>query len=141
MGDGDEIIKEARAWRALVPGLLVSDLDRSVDVYTALFGFTLEYSIPGRLAVVGLEGEQVTLTQYDPADPLVVAELVTPFGRGVTLNVRTPNPKPCYERLRDARYPIAAPMEVAEFDDLGERHQRTSFLVADPDGYLLRFSD
>lgn len=141
MGDGDELIREAARWGTIVPGFLVSDLERSVEVYVTLFGFTLDHAVSGRLAVLDHGGERLVLTQFRPDDPLVVAELSTPFGRGVTLDVRGDDPTPLYERLREEKYPILVPMEIAEFSDLGATYQRTSFVVADPDGYLLRFSD
>lgn len=34
-------------WAPLVPELMVSDLPRSLDVYTRVFGFTLHYTRPG----------------------------------------------------------------------------------------------
>lgn len=141
LSDGDELIREAVGWAPIVPGLLVSNLDRSVEVYTGLFGLTLAHSEPPRLAVLEWGGGQIVLQQYVPDDPLVVAELTTPFGRGVTLDLRTSEPKPLYQRLRDEKWPIVVPMEIAEFAHGGESYTRSSFVVADPDGYLLRFTD
>lgn len=141
MTDGDRLIKHADNWSAIVPGLAVSNVEHSVDIYTRLFGFTLDHAEAARFAVLTFGGEQVVLTQYTPGDPLVVAELVMPFGRGVTINVRTTDPKPVYEALRDEKYPFVVPMEISELEERGERYSRTSFVVADPDGYLLRFSD
>ncbi len=139
--DGDQLIKEAVGWASIVPGLLVSNLERSVDVYTRLFGLTLTHSEPPRLALLEWGTGQLVLQQYTPDDPLVVAELSTPFGRGVTLDLRLPEPKPLYERLRDEKWPIVVPMEIAELS-LGDKcYTRTSFVVSDPDGYLLRFTD
>lgn len=141
MSDGDQLIKEEDGWVSLVPELLVSDLQRSVDVYTGLFGFGLDHVAAERIAVLALGGEQLVLRQYRPDDPLVVAELTTPFGRGVTINVRTADPKVVYEALREKKFPLVVPMEISELEDGGERYTQTSFVVADPDGYLLRFSD
>lgn len=141
MSDGDQLIKEGQSWAIIVPALLVSSLERSVDVYTRLFGFELDHTEPERLAVVQLGGEQIVLNQYRPDDPMVVAELSTPFGRGVAIHVRTADPKPVYEALRAEKYPIYVPMELSEFTQGDQRYTLTSFVVQDPDGYLLRFSD
>lgn len=141
LADGDELIKEAVGWAPIVPGLLVSNLERSVDVYTRLFGLTPTHSEPARLAVLEWGAGQIVLQQFQPDDPLVVAELTAPFGRGVTLDLRTPDPKPLYQRLRDEKWPIVVPMEIAEFTQGDRCYTRSSFVVADPDGYLLRFSD
>lgn len=139
--DGDQLIKEAVGWAAIVPGLMVSNLERSVDAYTRLFGLTLAHSEPPRLAVLEWGAGQIVLQQYAADDPLVVAEMAVPFGRGVTLDLRTADPKPLYQRLRDEKWPIVVPMGIAEFAHGGESYTRTSFVVADPDGYLLRFTD
>lgn len=141
MGDGDHMIKESGEWPGIVPGFWVSDLERSTNLYVNTFGFALGHAESGRLAVLTHGEGRLVLSQFDPDDPLVVAELTTPFGRGVTLTVRVPDPKAIYERLRDDKYPVSVPMEIAEYGDDGQRHQRASFVVADPDGYLLRFSD
>ena len=139
MSDGDQLIRDAGAWAALVPGLVVSNLARSVDVYTRLLGFELGHSEPDRLAVCLHEGHQLILSQQPPED--AASTETVPLGRGVTLNVRCDDPKQIYERLRDEKYPIAIPMEIAEFSDGDARYTQSSFVVADPDGYLLRFSD
>ena len=139
MTDGDNLIKEAEAWSSIVPGLLVSDLARSVDVYTRLFGFELAHAEPDRLAVLTTGGDQLVLTQFHPEDPLVVAELTNPFGRGVTLHVRTADPAPINEALRAEKYPIVVPMEISELKSGDQTFTQTSFVVQDPDGYLLRF--
>lgn len=141
MNDGDQLIKEAARWTSIVPGLLVSNLERSVDVYTRLFGLTLTHSDPPRVAVLEWESSQLILQQYEPGDPLVADELTAPFGRGLTLDLRTDDPKPVYQRLRDEKWPIVVPMEISELTHGGRQYSRTSFVTSDPDGYLLRFSD
>jgi len=140
MSDGDRLIREAGDWAALVPGLLVSNLARSVDTYTRLFGFELGHVEPDRLAVCLHGGTQLILSQQPLEDAAVAGEPLA-FGRGVTLNVRCEDPKAVYERLRDEKYPIAVPMEIAELADGDRRYTQSSFVVADPDGYVLRFSD
>ena len=75
MSDGDQLIKEGQSWAIIVPALVVSSLERSVDVYTRLFGFVLDHTEPERFAVVQLGGGQIVLNQYRPDDPMVVAEL------------------------------------------------------------------
>lgn len=141
MSDGDPLIRQAESWARIVPGLLVSDIDASVDVYTRLFGFELAHAESGRLAELRIEGAQLLLTQFVADASLVGAELTNPFGRGLTLHVRLADPKALYESLRAEKYPIVVPMELSELSEGGERFTRASFVVADPDGYLINFSD
>lgn len=141
MQDGDELIK-ADHWTAIVPELLVTDIDRSVDAYTTLFGFEAEHTRPG-LAVLTLphSGAQIVLEQYDPESPLIVAELKNPLGRGVSLSIRVDDPAGVYQKLRSGKYPIMVPMQVAEYDEGDKTFTRSEFVVQDPDGYVLRFTD
>ena len=140
MQDGDELIKTER-WTSIVPELVVTNIDRSVEVYTTLFGFEAEHTRPG-LAVLKLPGGgQILLEQFDPKSPLIVSELKTPFGRGMSLTIRTEKPSALYEALRSAKHPIVVPMQVAEYEEDGDTYSRSEFVVQDPDGYLLRFTD
>lgn len=139
MADGDELIKEGEHWAVIVPSMFVTDLDRSIDVYTRLFGFESVHAEP-ELAVLALAREQLVLRQLS-LDAPEVPELTAPFGRGITLNVRTEDPRGIYQRLRDDKYPIAVPMEMSELTEGEERYSRTTFTVEDPDGYRLQFTD
>ena len=74
-----------------------------------------------------------------PGQPVTIR--LQPGSGGVLLSIRTEDPKPTYERLRDAKYPIATPMEISELADGDARITKTSFEIVDPDGYRLRFTD
>lgn len=138
MFDGDALIEQAARWPALVPGLLVADLERSVETYTRLFGFETVHTDLPRRAVLSISGAPVVLTQHMPdADD----EPSAPLGKGVTLHLRVGDPKQLYESLRDERYPMAVPMEISEVEVDGERVQRAGFAVQDADGHVLSFSD
>ncbi len=137
MTDGDKLIKPAETWATIVPEFLVHDVDASLAFYTDLLGFATEHHETGRAAVVSLGGEQLALLQEaGDADPAAATG-----SRGVLLSIRTEDPKPTYERLRDAKYPIATPMEISELADGDARITKASFEIVDPDGYRLRFTD
>lgn len=140
MSDGDQLIQAAESWAAIVPELVVSDLARSADVYTNLYGFALVLFEPGRRAVVAMEACQLVLKQFKQDAP-GAADLAMPFGRGLVIHVRTADPKPIYEVLRRDKQPIVVPMETAELSAGGVTITQTSFVAADPDGYQLRISD
>lgn len=139
MQDGDEFILAERA--SVVPELLVTDLERSVTAYTDEFGFEVEIARPGVAILRNSAGGQLILEQYD-SEATTPTELQTPFGRGVTLWIRVEHPGRLYQSLRGDKYPIVVPMQVAEYTDAdGETQSRSEFVIADPDGYLLRFTD
>ena len=135
MPDGDPLIQETLSWAPIVPEFLVSDLAKSVDVYTNEFGFTRTHSEHGRLAVLALGAGQLVLRQAGPDDPPIEHTGLQ------LLHLRLADPRPLYERLRAAKFPIQTAMETSELRMGESTWTETSFVVADPDGYLLRFAD
>ena len=126
---------------ALVPELTVSDFPASLAFYRRL-GWHVVYDRPedqfaylrigdADLMIDGLavgRNFDATLTADD-----------RPFGRGMNLEITLPSIAPVLAAL--AGEPLHLPVEErwyrAHDCDLGVRQ----FVVADPDGYLLRFSE
>lgn len=127
-------------WAALVPELMVSDLTRSLDVYTRLFGFVVNYTRPG-FAYLSLGRVQWMLEQVRPDNSWLTGPLERPFGRGINFQVQIPDVHALYQRLLDIDYPIFVPLKTSRYAEGDVIHEQTEFLVLDPDGYLLRFTD
>lgn len=126
-------------WAALVPELMVSDLARSLDVYTRLFGFTLNYTRPG-FAYLSLGRLQWMLEQvHDKA--WMTGPLTPPYGRGINFQMQVPDVRAIYDRLLAEKYPIFVPLGTTVYLEGDTEHPQLAFLVQDPDGYLLRFTD
>lgn len=130
------------AWATLVPELLVSDLDASLRFWCGLCGFAVAYERPeDRFAYLDRAGRQVMLEEVmAPGRRWVTAPLERPFGRGINLQVDVEDVTPILAALDAAGWPLfLSPEEVwyrAGSQEVGVRQ----FLVQDPDGYLLRFS-
>ena len=101
---------------SLIPELDVADLDRSLAAYIEVLGFRCHASRPEeRFAYLIREGVHLMLEQASgPGRRFHTALLEHPFGRGMNLQI-----------------------EVADVDALEAGNRQ--FVVADPDGYLLRF--
>lgn len=126
-------------FNALIPELTVTDLRTSLNFYQAL-GFRLEYERPeDKFAFLSLEGAQLMLEQFHPAG-WNVASLERPLGRGINLQIEVGEIGPVLVALDDMSYPLYSPIKEhwrrVGSQQIGERE----FLVQDPDGYLLRFS-
>lgn len=70
----------------------------------------------------------------------ITAALEPPLGRGINLQIGVPSLAPILEALRTAHQPLFLTPEttwyrVADDEEVGVEQ----FLVADPDGYLIRF--
>ena len=127
-------------WAPLVPELMVSDLARSLDVYTSIFGFTLNYTRPG-FAYLSLGRVQWMLEQAQGDGGWLTGPLERPYGRGINFQMVVPDLDVLHDRLVGAGYPLFSPLTTATYMEGDVPHTQRHVLVQDPDGYLLRFTD
>ena len=129
-------------WAALVPELTVMDLERSLAFYTELLGFEVVFDRPEtRFAYLQLGDAQLMLDQYAEGQGWQTGPLEPPFGRGINLQIEVERLDTLLERLEAAAYPLFVPPEENGYRQDNELHGSSEFLVQDPDGYLLRFSE
>lgn len=124
----------------LVPELVCSDFERSLRFYTEVLGFDVAYARPEeRFAYLDREGAQIMLEQ--PAGRAFVnGDLAQPYGRGVNFEIEVSDADALLERVRAAGAEIWLPMEEKWYRREGFEVGNRQFIVADPDGYLLRFA-
>ena len=128
----------------LVPELLVSDIARSIAIYTDVCGFSILYARDEeRFAFLDRGGAQIMIEEHGQCGvrSWITGPLSYPYGRGMNLEIEVESAAPLYETCRDAGAKIFLEIEEKWYrrDDvlLGVRQ----FIVQDPDGYLLRFSE
>lgn len=127
----------------LVPEFYSSDFLCSLKFYTKTLGFSVRYArMEERFAYLEREGAQLMIEQtVDPARAFVIGELAHPYGRGMNLQIMVSDVDSLYATVQAARGTIFLPIEDkwyrADSIELGNRQ----FVVADPDGYLLRFAE
>ena len=130
----------AENWAKLVPELVVTNIDKSLDFWCGLIGFQTRYDRPEeKFAYLDLNGAQLMLEENDPAQRhWITAQLEKPLGRGINFQVETDDLDGPLERLRAVDWPLFLQPEEKWYrrDDI-ETGQK-QFLVQDPDGYLLR---
>lgn len=126
---------------AIVPELDVADLEKSLDVYLNVLGFRCHVRRQKeKFAYLVREGAHLMLEEAGgPGRRFSTAPLERPYGRGVNLQIEVSDVDALYAAVRNAGLTIIIPIEERWYrhDDieLGNRQ----FVVADPDGYLLRF--
>ncbi|ROQ40724.1 catechol 2,3-dioxygenase-like lactoylglutathione lyase family enzyme [Frondihabitans sp. PhB188] len=125
---------------ALVPELLVTDLDRSLRFWCDLFGFDIRYSRPAeRFAYIALGSAHLMLEQIGVGRNWVTGALEAPLGRGINFQITVPDAGALAEALNRADVELFLEPETRWYrvgdEDAGVRQ----FLVQDPDGYLVRF--
>jgi catechol 2,3-dioxygenase-like lactoylglutathione lyase family enzyme len=126
---------------ALVPELDVTDLDASLSFYIDVLGFEVRYRRPEeRFAYLKREGAELMLEEAaGPGRRFRTAALERPFGRGMNLQIRTSDARELIARAREAQAPIEVDIEVMWYRRGDREVGNRQFVVADPDGYLLRF--
>ena len=140
MTDGPTSLVPVTEWAPLVPELTVSDLARSLRVYTELFGFTVHYTRPG-FAYLSHGPAQLMLEQERAGNAWQTGPLERPYGRGINFQLEVPDVLAVLARLEQAGYPVQVPLQTASYFEGETEHRQREFLALDPDGYLWRFQD
>ncbi|MBR5417536.1 MAG: VOC family protein [Clostridiales bacterium] len=127
-------------FNSLIPELTVTDIERTKDFYLNILGFKIEYERPeNKFIFVSLEGNQMMLEQEN--GHWSVGELEYPFGRGINFEMTVSDVDAIYKRVLDAGIKPFREMQVSNYRSNDEVVVQKEFLVQDPDGYLLRFTD
>ncbi|GAB3136224.1 VOC family protein [Marisediminicola antarctica] len=125
---------------ALVPELLVTDIDRSIEFWCGTCGFELRYSRPEeRFAYIVLGKAHVMLEQVSVGRNWVTSELEAPLGRGINFQISVPDTDAIVERLELAGVELFMQPETRWYQLADDEAGVSQFLVTDPDGYLIRF--
>lgn len=125
----------------IIPELSVTNLKESLEFYKYI-GFKIEYERPENKFVFISMGEiQFMLQEIDDNDKWEVAPLSYPFGNGINFQLEVDDVEKIYNTLKDNNYKIAFKMEENWYRQDDKLLGNKEFLVQDPDGYLLRFSE
>jgi catechol 2,3-dioxygenase-like lactoylglutathione lyase family enzyme len=125
----------------LTPELDVENIERSLDFYVRIIGFKVLHDRPeDRFVYLDLDGINLMLEEAaGPGRRFRTAPLEHPYGRGVNFQIEVRDAKGLYGRLEAAGKSFIIPLEERWYrqDKTEKGHQQ--FVVADCDGYLLRF--
>ena len=125
----------------LVPEFDVFDLDRSLAVYVGVFGFRRLFDRPEeRFSYLVREGAHLMLEEAaGPGRRFHMAPLDYPFGRGLNLQIQVSNVGALYADVQRSSVKILFPLEERWYRQNESEAGNRQFVVADPDGYILRF--
>ncbi|WP_445661689.1 bleomycin resistance protein [Bacillus sp. FSL K6-2431] len=132
--------EEKMRFNALIPELSVTDIEKSKWFYIELLGFKLEYEREDdKFIFVSLEEEtQMMLEEIN--GHWDTGELKHPFGRGINFQIDIKDVQPVIDRLRKQNITLFREPTVSKYKSNDTTFIQKEFLVQDPDGYLLRFS-
>lgn len=123
-----------------IPELSVTNLENSLTFYKTA-GFKLEYNRPeNKFAFISLGEVQFMLQELSNNDKWNLSPLNYPFGNGINFQLEVENINIIYNNLKKHNYKITFEIEENWYRQNDKLLGNKEFLIQDPDGYLLRFS-
>jgi len=123
----------------LIPELSVSDFDKNIDFYTKILGFKIEYQREeSKFVFLSFQGSQIMVEKVN--ENWNTGKLEYPFGRGVNFSIEVGNIDSIFKSLKKNNYPIKMMPRENWYRKNNILLGNREFLVMDPDGYLLRFT-
>ena len=124
-----------------IPELSVTNLENSLNFYK-IAGFKIEYDRPkNKFAFISLGEIQFMLQEIADNDKWDIAPLSYPFGNGINFQLEVENLDEIYNSFKNLNYKITFDIEENWYRKDNKLLGNKEFLIQDPDGYLLRFSE
>lgn len=124
----------------LVPELLVTSLEKSLDFWCGLSGFEVQYDRPDEgFAYIARGAAHVMIEQRGAGRNWLPGALDLPFGRGINFQISVESIDPLVSAFRGASWPLFMGPETKWYRTGDVESGVAQFLVQDPDGYLIRF--
>ena len=124
----------------LIPELSVSNFKMSLEFYTKILGFKIEYKRnESKFAFLSFQGSQIMIEQVNKA--WSTGRLEYPFGRGINFQIEVENIEPILNSLKENKYPVFVEPKENWYRQDNKLIGNKEFLIKDPDGYLLRFAE
>lgn len=125
-------------FNSLIPELTVTDIKRSKAFYISL-GFSIVYERKEtNFVFLQLERNQIMIEQVN--ENWNTGSLEYPFGRGINLSMEVVDVQKIYWLVQQNRYPIFRELKNTVYRIQDTISEDKEFLIQDPDGYLLRFT-
>ncbi len=123
----------------LIPELSVLDFEKSLEFYTKVLGFKVEYTRDeSKFAFLSLAGNQIMVEQTNNG-AWSTGKLEYPFGCGVNFQMEVASISPILKSLKKNNYPVFVEPQENWYRQNNRLVGNKEFLVKDPNGYLLRF--
>ena len=127
---------------ALVPEFAVSDWQASKNFYCNILGFSCEYERAEEgFCYLSLGGAELMIDQIGAGRTFDDGHLPGsyPFGKGLNVQIRVASVDALVRALADNGIALYLPLEERWYRKGDKEVGNRQFVVADPDGYLLRF--
>ncbi|MBL1419197.1 MAG: VOC family protein [Alphaproteobacteria bacterium] len=127
---------------ALVPEFAVSDIKQSLEFYVSVLGFEIKYQRPEEgFAYLNIGAAELMLDQLNLGRDFNIDEKppAHPFGRGLNVQIKVDDLAPMLNAIKTGGLKLYLPLEEKYYRKDDVEIGQSQFVIADPDGYLLRF--
>ena len=125
----------------LIPELTVFNIEETKDFYLNILGFKLEYErIEDNFIFVSFENSQFMFEQLHD-DGWNIGELEYPLGRGINFSIEVKDIDTLYDKVISHNITPFRKIMISNYKVGDKICQQKEFLIQDPSGYLLRFTD
>ncbi|MCP4354862.1 MAG: VOC family protein [Proteobacteria bacterium] len=124
----------------IVPELSVIDIDKSLQFYVDVIGFSIKYSrTEDKFAYLVLEDNELMIEQCN--GNWLVGQLEPPFGRGINFEIGVSNIDKIIDSITNNSIKFFKEPFESKYKADNKVYHVKELLIQDPDGYLLRFSE
>ena len=124
----------------MIPELSVFDIEQTKRFYNDL-GFKIEYERPEeKFVFMSFQDSQFMFEQIHD-NGWNIGELIYPLGRGINFSIAVDNIEGLYKLVKTLNLKIYRELNRSIYQVNGTEETQTEFLIQDPNGYLLRFTN
>ncbi|WP_336748962.1 VOC family protein [Pantoea vagans] len=127
-------------WNPMVPELTVTDFAVSLHFYTVVLGFDVRIQRQDPDFAYLCYGQAQLMIEQCHTQGWNTAEMERPLGRGINFQIEVDDIQAVLTGLQHHAVPLYRPLRDNHYDTGETTAFQREFLVQDPDGYLLRFS-
>ena len=124
----------------MIPELSVFDIERTKKFYREL-GFKIEYErTEDKFVFMSFQDSQFMFVQIHD-DGWNIGELVYPLGRGINFSIAVDDVEELYKLVNNLNIELYRELTRNVYQVNGIEETQIEFLIQDPNGYLLRFTN
>ena len=124
----------------MIPELSVFDIEQTKKFYNDL-GFKIEYERPEeKFVFMSFQDSQFMFEQIHD-NGWNIGELIYPLGRGINFSIAVDDIEGLYKLVKTLNLEIYRELNRSIYQVNGTEETQTEFLIQDPNGYLLRFTN
>ena len=124
----------------MIPELSVFDIEQTKRFYNDL-GFKIEYERPEeKFVFMSFQDSQFMFEQIHD-NGWNIGELIYPLGRGINFSIAVDDIEGLYNLVKTLNIEIYRELNRSIYQVNGTEETQTEFLIQDPNGYLLRFTN